>query len=358
MYFRTLEDFRNYIEGSDFKSSEQLMIMAGDRSSGQIPEMIELLNKRNISFFGAIFPEIIIGSKTRREGFVVEKLRPIYSSLVFPFMMKFSQDRNKLQGATAIVFVDGLSGRMKDLTDTVCEKLGNTVTYVGGGAGFKDMKHRPCIFNSTGIHKDALYVCIVKNSAALAVEHGWKILRGPFYVSRSYDNVLSGLDNCSAFDIYRHVIEEEDNLTLFREDFFIYAKDHPFGILDEDGKIIVRDPVAVNEDDEIICVAGIPEGTDLYILRGDVGTLLESSLQITRVLGSMSARPKRYLPLVFDCLSRAMFLGKHISEELDNIQANLSYGVEGALSIGEIACRKNGELVIHNKSTVLALMEL
>ena len=133
MYFRTLDNFKNYIDGSDFKSSEQLMIMAGDRSAGQIPEMIKLLKKRNISFFGAIFPEIIIGSKTIREGFVVEKLRPVYSSLVLPHMMKFSQDIEKLRGATAIVFVDGLSGMMKDL-DTIYEKLGKAVTYVGGGA--------------------------------------------------------------------------------------------------------------------------------------------------------------------------------------------------------------------------------
>jgi hypothetical protein len=358
MYFRTLDDFRNYIDGSDFKSSDQLMIMAGDRSAGHIPEMTELLKKRNVSFFGAIFPEIIIGSKSRREGFVVEKLKPVYSSLVLPHMMKFSQDIEKLRGATAIVFVDGLSGRMKDLTDTIYEKLGKSVTYVGGGAGFKDLKHRPCIFNSTGIHKDALYVCIVKNKTSLAVEHGWRIMRGPFYVNRSYDNVLSGLDNCSAFDVYRHVIEEEENLTLFKEDFFIYAKDHPFGILDDDGTVIVRDPVAVNDEDEIICVAGIPEGSDLYILKGDVDTLLKSSMQITRVQGSMDSRPKRYVPLLFDCISRAMFLGKYITEELDNIQANLSYGVEGALSIGEIACKKNGKLVIYNKSTVLALMEM
>jgi hypothetical protein len=358
MYFRTLDDFKNYISGSDFSSSEQLMIMAGDRSAGHIPEMIELLNERNISFFGAIFPEIIIGNKTRREGFVVEKLRPVYSALVFPYMMKFSQSEGKLRGATAIIFADGLSGRMKDLTDTVYDKLGDTVTYVGGGAGFKDMKHRPCIFNSTGLHKDALYVCIIKNKTSLAVEHGWKIMRGPFYVNRAYDNVLSVIDNCNAFDVYRHVIEEEENLTLFKEDFFIYAKDHPFGILDKDGTIIVRDPVAVNDADEIICVAGIPEGSDLYILHGDIEALLKSSLQITRAQENINNPPKRYLPLLFDCISRAMFLGKYISEELDNIQANLTYGVEGALSIGEIACKKTGELVIHNKSTVLALMEL
>ena len=132
-------------------------------------------------------------------------------------MMKFSQSEGKLRGATAIIFADGLSGRMKDLTDTVYDKLGDTVTYVGGGAGFKDMKHRPCIFNSTGLHKDALYVCIIKNKTSLAVEHGWKIMRGPFYVNRAYDNVLSVIDNCNAFDVYRHVIEEEENLTLFKE---------------------------------------------------------------------------------------------------------------------------------------------
>lgn len=356
MFFKTLDDLKNHVATSSFLSSEQLMIMVGEKFADQVPEMIDYLNQLNISFFGGIFPEIIVGNKSRKEGYIVEKLQPVYSSLVFPFMMRFSQDKEKLRGSTAIIFVDGLSSRMKDLTDTVYGKLGETVTYVGGGAGFYDMHHRPCIFNNKQLYEDALYICIVNNETQLALEHGWKNMSGPYYVRRSHDNVISYLDSYKAFDVYRHVIEEEESLTLFKEDFFIYAKDHPFGIQEEDGSLIVRDPIAANDDDEIICVAGIPEGSEVYILKGDTDTLLKSSLQITQTCRDNA--PRKYLPLLFDCISRAMFLGKHFSEELDNIQANLNYDVEGALSIGEIATRKNGELVIHNKSTVLAMMEL
>ena len=93
--------------------------------------------------------------------------------------------------------------------------------------------------------------------------------------------------------------------------------------------------MAVNDDDEIVCVAGSPKAR-MYILKGDVDTLLKSSMQITRAQGSMGTRPKRYLPLLFDCISRAMFLGKYINEELDSIQSQSpNLRREGALSIGK-----------------------
>lgn len=57
-----------------------------------------------------------------------------------------------------------------------------------------------------------------------------------------------------------------------------------------------------------------------------------------------------------DCISRAMFLEERFEEELQNIQAKMKYPVEGALSFGEIASKRNGELAIHNKSTVLGLL--
>jgi|LSQX01.1.fsa_nt_gb hypothetical protein len=356
MYFRTLDELKNHVINSSFSPSEKLMVMVGDNSSHQVTEMMSYLNELNICFFGGIFPELIIGNESKKEGFIIEKLQPIYSSLVLPFMMEFSQDINALRGATAIIFIDGLSRRMKDLTTTVFNMLGTSVTYVGGGAGFYDLKHRPCIFNNDQLCEDALYICIVSNETKLALEHGWKVMSGPFYVKRSYDNVISQLDSYKAFDVYRHVIEEEENLTLFKDDFFIYAKDHPFGILEEDGSIIVRDPIEVNDDDEIICIAGIPEGSEVYILRGNTNALLDSSKQISQVCRDCT--PEKYYLLLFNCISRAMFLGKYFSDELNNIQANLDHTVEGVLSIGEIATRKNGHLVIHNKSTVLAIMKL
>ena len=52
-----------------------------------------------------------------------------------------------------------------------------------------------------------------------------------------------------------------------------------------------------------------------------------------------------------------MFLEDNFVIELANIQNRMNCIVEGALSIGEIASKKDGSIVIHNKSTVLGLVE-
>ncbi|NTV91533.1 MAG: FIST domain-containing protein [Clostridiales bacterium] len=355
MYCNSYEELKSAVSKMTIDSEEKLMIMVGDKSEASVYEMMWYLKEKNISFFGGIYSGLLVGNKNYREGYVVHKVKPVFSALVLPHMMRFKHDPAEFAGCTAIVVVDGLSGSMKVLTDTLFDKLGTNVTYVGGGAGFYDMKHRKCVFSNDGLFEDALFVCIVKNETRLAVEHGWEKLEGPFFVKESIDNVLVKLDIDSAFEVYRHVIEEEERITLFKDDFFIYAKDHPFGIVQKDGSIVVRDPISTTETGEIICVANIPEGSDVYVLKGDAETLLASSKKITSV--SPVSPGKKYIPFLFNCISRAMFLEDRFSEELSNIQKNLDYLLEGALSIGEIATGHDGKIIIHNKSTVMAYME-
>lgn len=354
MYFKNLQGLMDHVGALELSQGQQLMVFAGDESNSDIPELIKYLNDKKIEFFGGIYSGLLVGSTNTRTGFIVKTVEPVYSSLVLPFMMKFNLSPNDISNSTAIVLVDGLSSRMKDLTDTLFKKVGSSVKYVGGGAGYYNLEHKPCIFNNQGIFEDALYVCIVKSDSLVAVEHGWQKLRGPFYVTRSYDNVLQKLDNEDALEIYKQVIEEEENIMLFKEDFFAIAKDHPFGILQNDGRVIVRDPISMNDSGEIICVADIPEGSQVFVLKGDSDTLLDSSLNIADFCSQNA--PKDYIPLLFNCISRAMFLENRFTVELSNIQKSLDDVVEGALSIGEIASKRNGELVIHNKSTVLALL--
>ena len=60
-----------------------------------------------------------------------------------------------------LVIADGLSSRFKELIDTVYDKLGNKVKYLGGGAGFYNLNHKPCIFDNDGISMDShIYVLL------------------------------------------------------------------------------------------------------------------------------------------------------------------------------------------------------
>lgn len=354
MYFNNLEGLMNYVDNESIGSTEKLMILIGDKSAGDVNRMMAFLNGKNIRFFGGIYAGLLVKDRNVRSGFILHKFNPAYSSIVLPYIMRMNFDKESLKDCTAIVLVDGLSSKMKDLTDTIHQKLGNTLNYVGGGAGFYNLYHNPCIFDNKGVYTDVAIVCVLKSPSKLAVEHGWKKLKGPFYVKKSYANVLSELDEDNAFDLYKHVIEEVEGTTLAKEDFFGIAKDHPFGVKQEDGSLVVRDPISLNANDEIICVASIPQESEVYILKSDADTLLSSSLEIAEKCSKNL--PQKYTPILFDCISRAMFLEDRFTEELRNIQDKFQYSVEGALSIGEISSKKNGELIIHNKSTVLAVL--
>lgn len=355
MYVKSLSNLKDYVESLIVTPTEKLMILIGEDSSQNLDELMNYLKDKNINFFGGIYSRLLVGSTSLSEGYILQKYEPIYDALVFPHLMRFKLDTESLDNSTALVLIDGLSSMMRDLTDTIYNKVGNKVKYIGGGAGFYDLVHRPCIFNNSGIYKDALYICIVKSKVVLAVKHGWKKLDGPFFVTKSSDNVLSTLDNYRAFEVYRDVIEDAEGIRIGKEDFFRFAKDHPFGISNEGSELIVRDPISVNENDEITCVADIPYNSQLYILKGNLNSLLSSSLEIVKKCSADA--PDKYVPLLFDCISRAMFLDDHFDEELKNIQNNLQYPVEGALSIGEISSDTNDKLVIHNKSTILGLLK-
>lgn len=355
MYIKSLSDLKGYVESLNITPTEKLMILVGEDSSRSLDELRNYLKDKNINFFGGIYSRLLVGSTSLSEGYILQKYEPIYDALVFPHLMRFKLDPESLENCTALVLIDGLSSMMRDLTDTIYGKVGNKIKYIGGGAGFYDLVHRPCIFDNNGIYKDALYICIVKSKVVLAVNHGWKKLDGPFFVTKSSDNVLSTLDNYGAFEIYRDVIEDAEGIRIGKEDFFRFAKDHPFGISNPGSELIVRDPISVNEDDEITCVADIPYDSQLYVLKGDANSLLSSSLEIVKKCSSNA--PDKYTPLLFDCISRAMFLDDRFEEELNNIQNKLQYPVEGALSIGEISSNAKGEIVIHNKSTILGLLD-
>lgn len=356
MYLKSLQELEAYVETNIFLENEELMIFVADQSAGDLDEIRAYLNSKNIKFFGGIYPALLVRTKKVSKGFIIQKLEPIYTTLVFPFLMRCKIDLDALENATALVLVDGLSSKMKDLTDTLYDKLGNKVKYIGGGAGYYDLSHRPCIFNNTGVYQDALIVSIIESDIKIAVKHGWKRLEGPFYVTKSEDNILSELDSVNAFEVYKHIIEECENITLSALDFFSVAKDHPFGIAKQGNADIVRDPIMLNENNEIVCVANIPSQKDVYVLKGDIESLLDASIEVSKECADNTF--ENYLPLLFNCISRAMFMEDRFEEELINIQLMMKHPVIGTLSIGEISSLNDGKIEIHNKSTILGALEI
>lgn len=354
MYLRNMASFVDHMNACPIEEDQQVMIFLADRSQDCLSEITAFLNQRNIQFFGGIFPGLLHNGKYLREGMLVQVVRPVLQTIVRPFLFRVPKASQQLDGHTAIVLVDGLSSQFRDLIDTVENKLSGNITWLGGGAGYYDMTHRPCLFDNKGLYQDALMLCLLEGTSRVAVRHGWEQMDGPYRITRSDQNVLQELDGYRAMDVYRDVIETHRSIILSQEDFFSFAKEHPFGLMAPDGSIVVRDPISCTDDGEIVCVADIPESHNAYILRGDKKTLLTASLTIAKDCAGQGS--ESHTPMLFNCISRAMFLEEDFKIEMENIQSRLNAPLHGTLSIGEIAPHPEKGIVIHNKSTILGIV--
>ncbi len=62
--------------------------------------------------------------------------------------------------------------------------------------------------------------------------------------------------------------------------------------------------------------------------------------------------------MLFNCISRAMFLEDAFQIEIENIQSRLMSPLYGTLSIGEIGLRSGKGIEIHNKSTIIGIVPM
>ena len=354
MYLNSMASFLDHMDSFPIQEDQQIMVFLADRSHSWLDEITAFMNQCKIRFFGGVFPGLLHNGKYLREGILVQAVSPVYQSIVRPFLFRVPKELQQLDGHTAIILVDGLSSQFRDLIDTVENKLSGDITYLGGGAGYYDLVHRPCLFDNNGLYKDALMLCLLRGSSHVAVRHGWERMDGPYRISRSEQNVLKELDGYRAMDIYRDAIETHRHIILSQEDFFTFAKEHPFGLLNSDGSLVVRDPISCTDEGEIVCVADIPSNRDVYILHGDKKTLLTASLAIAKDCAGQGG--ETHTPMLFNCISRAMFLEDDFQIEIENIQSRLASPLYGTLSIGEIAPHAGKGIEIHNKSTIIGIV--
>lgn len=345
------------------------MILLGGRSAVSVPEMIEGLNRRGVSFFGGIFPGIIHGDSVLEDGGVILDMPVLHPPTVVRNLSAIKEvtprfpelPRDAVSESTAIVLTDGLAAGVSPFIQTLLDCYGNFVNYLGGGAGSMSLRQAPCLFSNEGFFQDAAVVALVRRKSAIGVRHGWGKLAGPVVATRTDGNVISELNWEGAYDVYRAIVESESGQTLTRENFFSISMGYPFGIIGEGSEDIVRDPIARTDGTGIVCVGDVAENAVLNVLKGDKSKLIASAGLAAEECLSRCTAGEDHRCLVFDCISRALYLKEDFSGELSAIRDTLRAGIPdvdvlGVLSIGEISSYGEVYMEIFNKTAVVGIL--
>ena len=160
-----------------------------------------------------------------------------------------------------------------------------------------------------------------------------------------------------AFHVYKDSIERITDFQFNQDNFFQIAKNFPLGIVGINEEVMVRDPIRLIEN-ELVCVGRVPTNTMIYILHGRRKFIVEAAYlageQSGLKLKDATMNPMS-LAIVFDCISRSLYLGDDFSDELLALNAGVGEGkkIIGILSIGEIANTERGTINLLNKSIVV-----
>lgn len=342
-----------------------LMISICETANIDLEAMVVALNQEGISFFGGVFPGVIGGGQQQIGGAVIMPLQAYIKPLVFEgitgrsfVLPDYIIDIPQEEKGDAIVFVDGLSSNISSFLSSIFNALGNTVKYIGGGAGSLSLKQQPCLFTNEGVKMDAAVVLLLQKKISTGVKHGWDSISGPFVATKTHKNSIIEINWQNAFEVYKDVVEADSGKTIDADNFFSISKAYPFGIQREGSEYIVRDPIAVNPDGSLQCVGEVSENVVIDILKGDPINLINAGQEAAQEAASKKDFGQA---LVVDCISRNLFLETAYPESLELIcrkinEQNHVVNVEGILTLGEISTYGKGSLEFLNKTIVVGLI--
>ncbi len=345
-----------------------LTVLVAEKGAPDLEGIVAALRDLDVEFFGGLFPGLIEGQSHVDEG----ALLIVQPSDTPPLLITGLHDADfeipaiepldttAFGTQTAFVLVDGLTANVSRLLAELHGRLGNTVHYVGGGAGSLSLVQRPCVFTRNGVYQDAAVVGFVARQSRFGVRHGWKQLAGPIVATRSHGNVVQELNWRNAYEVYAETIQPYLDEALTEDGFFDATKGFPFGIFKEGLEDVVRDPIAKGANGELLCVGEVPENAVLNILRGDRTSLIEAAALAAKdcLVGDPPTDPSVF---VVDCVSRTLFLEDDFERELAVVGEHVAeLGASavplGILSLGEISSHGQGLVEFFNKTIVIAVL--
>jgi hypothetical protein len=254
-----------------------------------------------------------------------------------------------------IVLSDALTGDAASVIRGAVQEAGAGAGWAGGGAGDNLRYVRTAQFARGRAWHDRVVVVAIDSDrpTSVGIRHGWHPYGPPTMVTRAHGATAVELDYQRAFDAYREVARNNgDDVT--ERDFARFAMTHPLGIPQPNGEFVIRDPLAVEADGSLRCVAEIPDGSTMRVMQGDRDDLLGAARS-----AASDARERMLGPpggvIVFDCVSRYLILGRDMRRELAAIQEGVGRETPmmGCLTLGELGTAGSMAPQFHNKTAVV-----
>ncbi len=345
-----------------------VLVFLAEQSRDTLPVIQQALRKLDYPMVGGIFPRVIADARFQEHGavlflfqkmpefYIVDKLDTYGNKLAAALAPMVDDIQVKVQRggvSTAFLFFDGLVSQVGTILDTLYFQLSDDIHYAGVNAGSETFQPMPCLFDGERVEQQAMLLLLLELEHEIALAHGIKVPDEVISATSTQGNRIASIDWRPAYDVYQELAKSQYGVDVTKENFYQVGVHFPFGILRADGEVLVRIPVALEDDGALHCVGEVPANAILTLLRASDIDGLHTPMSITARLGEeKSATPV----MLFYCAGRRMHLGELADKELKLfVGAVRPSPVFGALSLGEIGSAQTGGYPLFHNAALVAL---
>jgi hypothetical protein len=344
-----------------------LIALLPEAESASVALLQAICREAAVPLGGAVFPELINGSELIRSGALLLRVDAAPPPLLVEGVadsagMQRVADQlagyvegnlDESEEASLFCIFDALTPNIGTHLDAWYLRLADRVRYFGVNAGSERFVSAPCVFDGERFAADAVLLQLLPDHPGACLEHGYGVPENFITATSAHGNCIAQIDWRPALDVYRELMQLQYGVAIDRGNFYTYAVHFPFGILRADGEVLVRIPVALDDNGGIICVGEIPPNSVLALLDARAAST-QSAAALAQGLTDMCGSLRGKDLLLFYCAGRRMHMGAAMVAELDAIARHTAAGrLLGALSLGEIGgSRAGGYPLFHNATLV------
>lgn len=258
---------------------------------------------------------------------------------------------------TLFMLFDGMLPDIASTLDELYLLLADQVFYGGVNAGSESFQPIDCLFNQYQTLGHGVLCLLMPGSTNPVLHHGYPTPAQCMTATATACNRIFQIDWKPAFAAYQDIVKQQFGAELTRENFYSFGVHFPLGIMLANQQVLIRIPVALEDDGSVSCVGEVPENAMLIMLQAPAspGTgCVEQLLSTLRQRhGNIAGQPL----LAFYCAGRSMHFGDDALQEIRQLHTSSQASpLLGALTLGEIGSLQEwGYPLFHNASIICSL---
>ncbi len=336
----------------------------------RIARVQELCRAAGAPVYGAVFPAVVEDGRFVSEGVWLLRVDELVHATVVPelpaegdlspaadaFVAGMRPHLDGNEGLALVLLFDGRFPRVASFLDELYLRLANRVHYLGANAGSETFNPMPCLFDGERVAGRGVLALLVRGSRGAVLEHGYRSPGRMIAATSTEGNRIIQIDWRPAFEVYQTMGRLMYGVSIDRENFYRNAVRFPFGIVRANGALLVRIPVALEEDGSLFCVGEVPPNSVLTLLAAPTVDSDKTVTTIAEGLEQLGTATEERDLLLFYCAGRRLYVGVPAAEaEIGTLRQRARAGrIAGALSLGEIGATREWAYPVFHNAALLA----